>query len=37
MLPVDGYHANLIGELTKEQQKLLPLVSAPKNPIRVWA
>jgi hypothetical protein len=37
MIAIEGYHANLKADLTKEQQKLLPLVSAPKNPIRVWA
>jgi hypothetical protein len=37
MLPVDGYHANLKADLTQEQQELLPLVSAPKHPVRVWA
>lgn len=35
--PLSGYHANLLGELTQEQQELLPLVSEPKTPSRVWA
>jgi hypothetical protein len=35
--PIEGYHANLIGALTQEQQESLPLVSAPKQPVRVWA
>lgn len=37
MAPTDGYHANLIADLTPEQTALLPLIDAPANPVRVWA
>lgn len=36
MLPIDGYHANLKAELTEEQEKALPLISAPLTPYRIW-
>lgn len=38
--PIDGYHANLRGELTDAQIRILaPLLLAepPANPCRVWA
>jgi hypothetical protein len=34
---IDGFHANIRGVLTDEQQVALPLVSTPANPYRVWA
>jgi hypothetical protein len=37
MDPVDGFHANIRGELTEEQQAALPLIPAPATPYRVWA
>ena len=39
VLPVEGYHANLLGELSEEQQAALAplLITAPANPFRVWA
>jgi hypothetical protein len=36
-LPVEGFHANIRGDLTSEQQAALPLISAPATPYRVWA
>jgi hypothetical protein len=36
-LPIDGFHANIRGDLTLEQQAALPLISAPATPYRVWA
>ena len=35
--PIDGFHANIRGSLTDEQQAGLPLVGTPANPYRVWA
>jgi hypothetical protein len=32
-----GYHANIRGSLTEEQQAQLPLIAAPATPHRVWA
>lgn len=37
MEPTEGYHANLMADLSPEQVVLLPLVSAPATPYRVWA
>ena len=37
MDPVDGFHANIRGSLTEEQQAALPLIPAPATPYRVWA
>ena len=37
MSALDGYHANLLAELTPNQELMLPLVAAPKTPSRVWA
>lgn len=37
MQALDGYHANLRGDLTDEQKQALPLISAPTTPYRVWA
>jgi hypothetical protein len=36
-VPVEGFHANIRGDLTAEQQAGLPLISAPATPYRVWA
>ena len=36
MQAIDGFHANIRGELTEEQQQLLPLISKPSTPVRVW-
>jgi len=33
----DGYHANLLANLTDEQIALLPVIDAPSTPYRVWA
>ena len=35
--PVEGFHANIRGNLTEEQQAALPLIEAPATPHRVWA
>jgi hypothetical protein len=35
--PIEGFHANIRGELTEAQQAALPLIPAPKTPYRVWA
>lgn len=37
MLAVPGWHANLIAELSPEQQAILPIIPPPKNPYRVFA
>jgi hypothetical protein len=37
MEAIDGFHANLLADLTTEQQSLLPLIDAPATPVRVWA
>jgi hypothetical protein len=37
MAPLDGFHANLRGELSAEQIAQLPLIEAPQAPYRVWA
>lgn len=37
MAAIDGYHANLRGDLTPEQMELLPIIEAPSTPVRVWA
>lgn len=37
MSAIDGYHANIRGALTEEQQLALPLISSPATPYRVWA
>jgi hypothetical protein len=34
--PIEGFHANIRGELTPEQEALLPLIAAPSSPNRVW-
>lgn len=36
MEEIEGYHANIRGELTEEQQQALPLISKPTTPNRVW-
>ena len=35
--PIEGFHANIRGNLTEEQQANLPLIDAPATPHRVWA
>ena len=37
MEAIEGFHANLLGQLTEEQQSALPLIDAPATPVRVWA
>lgn len=37
MAALDGFHANLRGELSAEQAGALPLIDKPNNPHRVWA
>jgi len=37
MEAIEGFHANLLGQLSQEQQSLLPLIDAPATPVRVWA
>ena len=37
MEAIEGFHANLLGQLTQEQQSALPLIDAPATPVRVWA
>ena len=34
--PIDGYHANIRGELTDEQKAALPLIDKPNAPVRIW-
>jgi len=34
---IDGFHANIRGTLTEEQQTALPLIDKPTTPYRVWA
>jgi hypothetical protein len=34
--PIPGFHANIRGELTQEQQAALPLIDKPGAPVRVW-
>lgn len=34
---VDGYHVNLRGELTAEQEALLPIIETPSQPQRIFA
>jgi hypothetical protein len=36
MLPVDGYNANLLAELTANQKADLPIIDV-NNPVRKWA
>jgi hypothetical protein len=33
---IEGYHANIRGELTEEQQQALPLIAKPATPNRIW-
>lgn len=37
MEALDGFHANLRGNLTEEQEAALPLIAKPNNQVRVWA
>ena len=37
MEALEGFHANLLADLTTEQQSALPLIDAPATPVRVWA
>lgn len=37
MLPIVGWHVNIIADLTVEQQAALPLIPKPITPYRVWA
>jgi hypothetical protein len=37
MESLEGYHANMRGELTTEQEQQLPLIDKPASPYRVWA
>ena len=37
MTAVDGFHANIRGTLSEEQQASLPLIDPPSTPYRVWA
>lgn len=34
--PIEGFHANLRGNLTDEQKTLLPLIDKPATPNRIW-
>jgi hypothetical protein len=34
---IEGFHANLMANLTQEQKEMLPLIEAPATPVRVWA
>jgi hypothetical protein len=34
--PIEGFHANLRGNLTDEQKALLPLIDKPATPNRIW-
>jgi hypothetical protein len=33
---IEGYHANIRGDLTEEQQQALPLIAKPSTPNRIW-
>lgn len=35
--PIEGYHANIRGNLTQEQIDILPIIPRPNNPHRVFA
>ena len=40
MEQLDGYHANIRtwdGDFTEEQLAALPTITAPANPVRIWA
>ena len=37
MVAIDGWHVNIIADLTEIQQASLPLLSKPLTPYRVWA
>jgi hypothetical protein len=37
MEAIEGFHANLLADLTEEQKSALPLIDAPSTPVRVWA
>jgi hypothetical protein len=37
METLEGFHANLLADLTTEQKSALPLIDAPATPVRVWA
>jgi hypothetical protein len=37
MEAIEGFHANLLADLTTEQKSALPLIDAPATPVRVWA
>jgi hypothetical protein len=37
MEAIEGFHANLLADLTEEQKSALPLIDAPATPVRVWA
>jgi len=35
--PIEGFHANIYAPITDEQREMLPVIGAPKNPVRVSA
>src|SRR5690554_3613884 len=37
MEPIEGYHVNLRGKLTAEQEALLPIIETPSQPQRIFA
>jgi hypothetical protein len=37
MVPIDGYHVNMIADLTQEQESQLPMIEKPTTPYRMWA
>lgn len=37
LVAIDGWHANLIADLTPAQEALLPIIPAPTNPYRIFA
>lgn len=37
MEPIEGYHVNLRGKLTAEQEALLPIIETPRHPQRIFA
>jgi hypothetical protein len=37
MVNIEGFHANVMANLTQEQKEMLPLIEAPATPVRVWA
>lgn len=37
MAAIEGYHVNMIADLTLEEESQLPIIEKPATPYRVWA